>query len=248
MSCPVDHSLLVGKSFCTSCGEKIVPTKRNCANGHEISATLKFCTECGLPVQVDVQKSDVIEPIQPRTPNIRVAPVETTAPVSNYNTYAGTTGAYAQPSESSFSRLPEPDPMNTGVNNPIVRYIAIGIGILIIAAFGISKIGSTVATTDVTVNMTLVGETCSNVSWGYDDIPGGTVNLSIDGVPQPSTNYTSYGVDVYNGCKFTATVSGVKENGNSYTVTSGRMTRGEVTNSQTDLASNSWTFELSLGG
>ena len=121
------------------------------------------------------------------------------------------------------------------------------IGAVLIAIVAFVALKGSVSTTDVTVNMVLVGQDCSNVSWGYSDIPGGTVNLAVDGVSVGSGSYTSYGTTVYNGCQFTANIPSVKENGSNYTVTTGNVLRGAITYSQSQLSGNNWTFDLTLG-
>lgn len=245
MACAVDHSTLVGKSFCTSCGEKIAPAIRYCSNGHELAQQLKFCTTCGEAVSQSTTTT-YQQPTPPRIPNIRLPVAEQPAsfamPSQSFNSYSSSSD-----DQLNFSSRSTPDPMTTGVNSPVVRYIAMGIGVAMVAGFAIFKIAGNVATTDVTVNMTINSQTCSDLSWGYGDIPGGTVNLSVDGVPVGSTNYSSTGIDIFGSCKFTATIPGVKENGNSYTITSGNALRGSVTDTKDQLAGNSWTFDLSLG-
>jgi hypothetical protein len=233
--CSVDHSTLEGKLFCTVCGEKVTPKIHECANGHEMASKLKFCTECGLPPAGSVSAPAPM-PIPTRVPNIRlpVDEISLSTPVIGepaFNPTQGTTTSN-----------------NTGINSPIVRGIAIAVGAVLVAIFVFVAFRGSVATTDVTVKMVLVGENCSSVSWGYSDIPGGTVNLSVDGVSVGSGSYTSYGTTVVNGCQFTATIPAVKENGSNYTISTGNILRGSVTNSKADLSGNNWTFELTLGG
>jgi hypothetical protein len=238
-SCSVDHSLITDKSFCTTCGEKIVQKSRTCINGHELAPKLKFCTECGEPA--GVTQSAVAQPS--RIPNIRIAPEEPNAKIYD----SAGLGADSSPSyEYSAPNVSQKN--NTGINSPMVRGAAAAIGVIIILIFAYAKISGNISTTDVTVDMVLVGQDCSSISWGYGDIPGGTVNLAVDGVNVASGSYSSYGTTVFNGCQFSATLSGVKENGSSYTVTSGNALRGSITDTKSELSANNWTFNLTLGG
>jgi hypothetical protein len=236
-ACSVDHSQIVGQSFCNFCGEKIEPQIIQCVNGHNMAAKLKFCTECG-----SARDAVGISSQSPRVLNSRPSVVDTANPLySEENLSSAPLDPWGNTNEN------QKDPMNTGINSPVVRGIAIGIGVLILVVIAITKLAGNIAITDVTVNMTLVGQDCSSVSWGYLDIPGGNVSLAVDGVDVASTHYTSYGTPVFNGCRFTATLPGIKENGSTYTLSSGNVLRGVLTDSQSELSGNNWAFDVSLG-
>ena len=235
-SCSVDHSQISDKAFCSFCGEKIERLINRCTNGHNMAAKLKFCTECGSTREVLTSSAQPTRVLNSRPSTINLVDVGST-----------------QDSSSTTSNIwdsvaaVEKDPMTSGINSPIARGIAIGVAVLIIIVGVFSKLSSN-STTDVTVNMTLVNQECSNVSWGYLDIPGGRVSLEVDGSQVSSSQYTRFGTTVFNGCRFTATLSGVKQNGRIYTLTSGNVLRGALTENKSELSGNDWTFDVSLGG
>lgn len=235
--CSVDHTTLVGKLFCTVCGEKLAPQIRECSNGHEMGPKLKFCTECGLPPEDSFMTPVPVAP-PVRIPNIRLPQDEISLSTN--------TGVGALSFSPGLGHTP--DASNTGINSPMVRGAAMAVGAALVAILAFAVFKGSVSTTDVTVNMVLVGENCSSVSWGYSDIPGGTVNLAVDGLSVGSGSYSSYGTTVDNGCQFTANIPSVKENGSNYTVTTGNVLRGAITYSQSQLSGNNWSFDLTLGG
>jgi ribosomal protein S27AE len=248
MACSIDHSTITGRSFCTSCGEKIVLAVMSCLNGHEMSTAQKFCTQCGQgPKEVPVANgTPTTFPL--RVPNVRPPRIESEAkgsPTEGQFGYMPSTDLTSKYQPNSFQA---PAQETTGSNSTVVRYVAVGFGIVLIAAFGIAKLSANASTTDIKVNMTLSGKSCSDIGLGYDDIPGGNVNLSVDGIPVSSSSYSMSGVDEGNGCVFSATISSVREDGKSYTVTSGNVLRGSVTYTQSELSGNNWNFDLKLGG
>jgi hypothetical protein len=248
MACSIDHSTLTGKSFCTSCGEKIVLAVIRCSNGHEMSTVEKFCTQCGQGLNEVQVANETPVTFPPRVPNVRPPRIESEEPGSVTLGQFGSMPSIGLSSNYQPNSFPATAQKTTGTNSPVVRYLAVGFGIVLIAAIAIAKLSSSVSTTDVKVNMTLSGQSCSDIGLGYDDIPGGNVNLSVDGIPVASSSYSMTGIDEGSGCVFSATINDVREDGKSYTVTSGNVLRGAVTYTQSQLSSNNWNFDLKLGG
>ena len=230
--CQIDHTSITEGGFCTSCGQKILFKQKFCSNGHVMLPKLNFCTDCGEPPQVDWEVP------APRAINKHPMSGEFVTP--QYFTSDG----YLQP--PIYAIQPSPGSRGAGISPGIIKGLVSGIGLVLIAVFVIVKV-SNVPTTDVTVKMTLVGASCSDISWGFSDIPGGNVNLSVDGVSVGSASYDSYGITSSTGCQFGTTIYGVKENGSSYSVTSGNAIRGVVTENKAQLSSDNWTFNLTLG-
>jgi hypothetical protein len=198
-----------------------------------MAAKLKFCTQCGEPPQ-----SELIVP-PPRVINMRPA-VSEPAPVAAASPYQEYLNSSTYSGQSSTGG-------STSAFTPgVITGMVLGIGVVLVSIFVFFKV-SNVATTDVLVKMTLVGQSCSDISWGYSDIPGGNVNLSVDGVNVGTATYDSYGITSATGCQFGTTVYGVKENGSSYSVISGNAIRGTITETKDQLSADGWTFNLTLG-
>jgi hypothetical protein len=198
-----------------------------------MASKIKFCTECGEPAQAELQVS------APRVINMR--PSQSVLNASHDSTLNQDSFDF-----STFSGQSNLGSSNSGFSPGVIGGIVAGFGVVLIAVLVFIKV-SNVPTTDVLIKMTLVGASCSNISWGYYDIPGGSVNLSVDGVNVGSATYDSYGITTATGCQFGTTVYGVKENGSTYAVTSGNAIRGVVTESKDQLSTDGWTFNLTLG-
>jgi hypothetical protein len=99
----------------------------------------------------------------------------------------------------------------------------------------------------VDASMTLVSQDCSNVSFGYFDIPGAQVTLTVDGVVESVATYSSLGNDTYLGCKFSTTFFDVPADGSMYSVGLASGRRGTISKTQSELEADGWTFGLTLG-
>jgi hypothetical protein len=99
----------------------------------------------------------------------------------------------------------------------------------------------------VDVSLTLLDEECYDVSWGYFDIPGGAVELEVDGVTLGYSSFPSYGNTTYLGCEFDATFYNIPSDGSiySYSMSSGR--RGVITKTREELEADGWSLGLSIG-
>jgi len=99
----------------------------------------------------------------------------------------------------------------------------------------------------VDVSLTLLDESCYDVSWGYFDIPGADIELDVDGVTVGYASFPSYGDSTYLGCEFNATFYNIPSDGSiySYSLASGR--RGEIVKTRDELESDGWSLGLSIG-
>jgi len=255
MSCSVDHSRIRPGGFCTGCGmrieqvempiQQIEPSINYCPNGHAVSSGKKFCETCGASMTAVESQSNFgySSPV--------ASPIYSPPPSSG-------AGFAAQP--STFSAFPDSSLIQPPKNNTPL-FVGLGIAgflilILIITAVsnGSSGGGSgddggsyTPSTTTVSVTMSVKGEYCNDLSWGYSDIPGGSIILSIDGLSAGYASYSSYGTDTSSSCDFNAYFYGVPTGGSIYSIRMASGLRGSVDNYQWELESNGWQFNLSLG-
>lgn len=220
MSCPVDHSKISGK-FCTSCGARAeISSEKRCVNGHLVSSGIKFCTECGAAVNSGI--------------------------IDTQSTYQSNLNSVGTPTYSPGIFV-EASPVTSKVSNKKSLGILGGVlGAIVLLIIIGASVGS--PTTTVQVNMTLKGEyDCSSISWGYYDVPGGAIELSMDGEIVGRGNYDSSGKYTVLGCQYTAYISEVPTDGDNYSIAFASGRRGVVYNSKSELESNAWTFDLSLG-
>lgn len=229
MSCSLDHSKLTGVKFCTECGALIEEAKRLCDQGHELVRKNKFCEICG---SAEAGTASPSEPSAPIRSVPRPAPPVTPPPVTNTN--------LLPPPSNDFTAYTPP----TKKNLAVIIGASVGALLLII---GLVINANKVTYTSVSVSMTIVDENCWDLSWGYGDIPGGQVVLNIDGAPSNYASYESFGSDSILGCKFTATFYEVPMNGEFYAVGLASGRRGTITKSLSEMESNGWSFDLSLG-
>jgi hypothetical protein len=273
MSCSVDHSTIKHGGFCTGCGLRIEhiepPVQQSatsvnyCPNGHAVPAQKKFCETCGtmmtgLDGQSNLGYSSGSAPSSGGYPSpgggsAHVPPPPPPQPGSG-------AGFAAQSQPYAFSANPTNSMMPPQRNN-IPLFVGLGIAgflilILIITAVsnGSSGGGSgddggsyTPSTTTVSVTMSVNGQYCNDLSWGYSDIPGGSIILSIDGLSAGYASYSSYGTDTSSSCDFNAYFYGVPTGGSIYSIRMASGLRGSVDNYQWELESNGWQFNLSLG-
>jgi ribosomal protein S27AE len=229
MECSENHNLLNVK-FCPRCGAKVVKTVNCCVNGHQMKSDQKFCADCGGRIASGLKFQEKIDRNLP-TFNNNLSQTSTTV---------------------SSSQLPWPNENPMVVNNQSgisqnSKFTLIGVGILILIVFIAMLSGSKPEPVTVTVEMTLVDTECWEMSWGYGDIPNGQVIVSVDGVAAGFGSYPPIGSSSIRGCKFIAYIGDVPSDGESYSVSMASGRRGTIYNSRSELESNSWTFELSLG-
>jgi hypothetical protein len=259
MSCSVDHSTIKSGGFCTSCGTRVehieppvqqsAPSVNYCPNGHAVSSKKKFCETCGTPMT-----GSGGAPASGGYTNPSVAdPYNVSPPPSSGAGFA----ALPHPSDFSanqYSSVP-PQKNNTGL------FVGLGIAgvlifILIIASVTGGSGGSsggddggsyTPSTTTVSVTMSVNGQYCNDLSWGYSDIPGGSIILSVDGIATGYASYSYYGTDTSSSCDFNAYFYNVPTSGTVYSIRMASGLRGSVDNYVYELESNGWQFNLSLG-
>jgi hypothetical protein len=95
--------------------------------------------------------------------------------------------------------------------------------------------------------MSIEDEYCDDLSWGYDDIPGGAIILSVDGVATGFANYSYYGTDTSTGCDFDAYFYDIPTNGTFYSLRMASGLRGTIENDKSEMEYNGWHFDVSLG-
>lgn len=256
MPCSIDHSTIKAGGFCTSCGVRIeyieppvqpvqqsAPSVNYCPNGHAVASNKKFCETCGTPMT-----GSGSAPASAGYASPSVA-----APYIPPQTSSGA-GFAAQPHPSDFAanQYPSAPPKknNTGLFVGLGAAASI-ILILIIASVtsGSGGGGGVFApqTTTVSVTMSIKGQYCSNLSWGYSDIPSGSVILSVDGVAEGFASYSAYGTDTSTSCDFDAYFYDIPTDGAVYSIRMASGLRGTIENYQYELESNGWQFNLSLG-
>lgn len=222
MACSVDHSKVTGLKFCIECGVAITSTVRTCVDGHELVRENKFCEICGQGESSSTNSSPLIQPprvSQPTTP-------------FNFSTAEATEFPPYQPSA--------PSKKNSVI---IISSVVAGLAVLL----GVVINSNRVTYTDVTLSMSIYDQNCYNLSWGYYDIPNAEVILYVDGASTAYASYPRYGDDNGISCVFETTFYDVPMNGEYYDVEMASGRRGRISNSQEDLMSNDWAFELSLG-
>lgn len=100
-------------------------------------------------------------------------------------------------------------------------------------------------TTFLDVSLTVFDEDGCNLGWGYDDVPGSTVTVSVDGVPIAFDQLPSFGDDGVVYCDFEVSIAGVPTDGSIYEIEIGR--RGKAVLSRTELVADNWSYSGSLG-
>lgn len=229
MECSQNHNLLAVK-FCPSCGEKVVKKVDFCINGHQMKIGQKFCADCGGSVNSKLEFTE------------KITTKSLSPDITNRQNLA----------TPSASQLPWPNdiPDQSQTQNDKIknsRWAILGVSIFVLLLIIAFAGGNKPEPVKVTVEMTLVNTECWEMSWGYGDIPGGQVIISVDGVAQGFGNYPPIGASSPLGCKFTAYVEDVPSDGESFSVSMASGRRGTVFNSRSELESSGWTFEISLG-
>ena len=186
---------------------------------------LRFCTGCGAPLN---------------TPAATQAPYVPPAPAAQPIQAV----AYPTP-EDSFAYTPT---IPTQDNSKRNLFIGLGAGGGLLALIGIFvAITAKPEPVSVEASLTIIDQNCYNLGWGYFDIPGAQVTLTVDGVVAGYATFPRYGSPTVLGCKFTGYFSEIPADGEtySYSLASGR--RGVVTRTLAEMQANDWSFDLTLG-
>ena len=197
MTCSVDHSKLTGLKFCTECGVALAPPKRICTQGHELVRKNKFCETCGSP-----EASSATSPLPPAPSNSPLMPPPPAPSIS-------------VPTPNFDPLLPPPPAFTPQKNKNVIAMITAA-SIAVLLVIGVIVNANKVTYTSVEVSMSIYDQDCWNLSWGYYDIPGGEVVLSMDGVDVAWADYPSTGVDSSLACTFSTTFFNVPMNGEIY--------------------------------
>jgi len=248
VACSIDHSKLTGLKFCTECGAALEPAKRICAQGHELVRNNKFCEVCGSP-EASSATAPTPPPISPLPPSSPLPPPVTpltarvvprvVPPVTPPPTFA-TQAAHYDP------LLPPPPAYSAPKNKNMIAIIAsASAALLLIVAVLVNA--NKVTYTTVEVSMSIYDQNCWDLSWGYYDIPGGEVVLTVDGVDVAFADYPSIGSDEAIACTFETSFYDVPMNGEIYEFSMASGRRGSITKTRSELEANGWSFELSLG-
>ncbi len=246
MACSIDHSKITGLKFCTECGAALEPAKRICAQGHELVRKNKFCEVCGSP-EASGAATPTPPPSSPIPPASPLPPPVTPASPLTARVVLPPTPTYTAPTSNFDPLLPPPPPYSAPNNNKKMISIIASVSAALLLIVAVLVNANKVTYTSVEVSMSINDQDCWDLSWGYFDIPGAEVVLSMDGVEVAWAEYPTVGTDVYLACKFSTTFYDVPMNGERYefSMSSGR--RGTITKTQSELVANGWTFELSLG-
>jgi len=240
MDCNLNHNELSVK-FCPSCGEKIEADSYTCLNKHPMKKNQKFCASCGETAKMNKTKVEKSLPIEKESNylNIDYNLGTQSKPTNNVPVESNTEDF------SNFHALPLNESKQNKLSNNSV--IAICISVLIFIVILIAGSSSSSSPVTVTVEMTISGKDCFDLSWGYGDIPNGQVIVTVDGESAGFGTYSALGSSTGFGCKFTAYVSDVPSDGESYSVSMASGRRGTIYNTRSELEANDWTFSLSLG-
>lgn len=269
-SCSLDHSLIKGK-FCPSCGAKKTELKKTCTQGHELTNEAKFCPICGSESRIgpdycannheikagakfcNVCGAAIKKPESPNLKSISNRDRDNDPKVQitwkNSISNAAQVSPVLSQEFNNSNFFPQDQtfvPKQKSNRNFIFAGIA-GLAALLFVIVALGSISSESEPVTVSVEMVLIDEyDCFDVSWGYSDIPGGQVVLDVDGTKYFGS-YTAFGQSSGSGCKFTASISGVKSDGVNYSIGMASGRRGTIYNTKSELEANGWTFYLSLG-
>lgn len=238
MPCSQPHDELTVK-FCPLCGENLQVKKYVCNSGHKMKPDQKFCGICG---------SETAGKSQTKTPQLK--PVRISESIINENYIQPKTNSQVPSANeftefsASFQDLPVKKQFGMGSKNSVIGLVSgLVILILVILIAGNSAKAEPVT---VTVEMTIKDESCWDLSWGYGDIPGAQVIITVDGVSAGFGSYPSVGSSTILGCKFTTYISDVPSDGENYSISMASGRRGTIYNTRSELIANDWTFSLSL--
>ncbi len=238
MPCSQPHDELRVK-FCPLCGENLQEKKYECISGHKMKPEQKFCGMCGgesaAKPQAKPSKSNPLR-ISESIINENYIEPKINVPATLANEFTEST--------TSFQEFPVRKQFGSGSKNSIIGLVSgLVVLVLVILIAGNSAKAEPVT---VTVEMTIKDENCWDLSWGYGDIPGGQVIITVDGVSAGFGSYPSVGSTTILGCKFTTFISDVPSDGENYSISMASGRRGTIYNTRSELVANDWTFSLSL--
>lgn len=202
-----------------------------CSNGHVNPNHTKFCETCGVVI-LDSSATAI--------PRAGLTSDELHAQAQQSSPRILEDDALTSSSSNPFAKLTDPNRPNW-----LIPVVAISAVLILIGGFFAVKAITKAKPVTASVSMTLYGEDDCNISWGYMDVPGSAVTIEADGVPVGFGSLSRYGTSGLLGCTFKTTVGNIPSDAAIYSVTVGR--RGTITNSQYELKSNNWEFDLSLG-
>lgn len=237
MPCSQPHDELTVK-FCPLCGENLQVQKYVCTSGHKMKPDQKFCGICGSEAEG-----------KPQTKASRQNTVRISESIINENYIQPKMETPTRPSNeftelAAFQDFPARKQFGSGSRNSIIGLVSgLVVLVLVILIAGNSAKAEPVT---VTVEMTIQDENCWDLSWGYGDIPGAQVIITVDGVSSGFGSYPSVGSSTILGCKFTTYISDVPSDGENYSVSMASGRRGTIYNTRSELIANDWTFSLSL--
>lgn len=197
-----------------------------CSLDHSKLTGLRFCTACGTPLSgLNASQS--------------AAPTHVPPPQQSPNP--------AFTSESVPFNFPAPVSTNPQFQKRNMLFAIAGVTCLVLFIGIAVLISAKPEPVAVTASLTIVDESCYGLGWGYLDVPGAQVILTVDGVIEGYGTYPRVGTSSILGCKFTTTFYDIPSDGEmySYSLASGR--RGLITKSQSELESSGWSFDLTLG-
>ena len=190
----------------------------SCHLDHSKLTGLRFCTACGVSL-VTGQPANVAPPQPPPQPQQQ--PIFNSA-----NTYA-----------------PPELPKN---KNALIFSIAGGT-LALVMTVGVFIFTRSPEPVSVDVSLTLLDEECYDIGWGYFDIPGGDIELEVDGLTVGYATLPGYGDTTLLGCEFKATFYNIPADGSIYTYSMASGRRGVITKTRDELESSDWSFGLTIG-
>ena len=237
MPCSQPHDELTVK-FCPICGENLQVQKYACASGHKMKPDQKFCGICGSETASKTQT----KASRPNTVRISESIINENYIQPKIDVPTPPTNEFTE--SAAFQDFPVRKQFGSGSRNSIIGLVSgLVVLVLVILIAGNSAKAEPVT---LTVEMTIQDESCWDLSWGYGDIPGAQVIITVDGVSSGFGSYPSVGSSTILGCKFTTYVSDVPSDGENYSVSMASGRRGTIYNTRSELIANDWTFSLSL--
>jgi len=194
-----------------------------CHLDHSKLQGLRFCTACGQPLTPGMNT--------PATAPQQAAPAPGFAP--------------PPPTPVSFQQNFSA-PIAPKNNNALIFSIS-GATLALVLIGGLFFVTKSPEPVSVDVSLTLLDEQCFDISWGYFDIPGGDIELEVDGVTTGYASFPSYGNTTYLGCEFAATFYDIPADASVYSYSLGNGRRGVITKSREELEADDWSFRLSIG-
>ena len=105
--------------------------------------------------------------------------------------------------------------------------------------------GTPANVTTLDVSLTVFNDDGCDLGLGYDDVPGSTVTVRVDGIPVAFEDLPYFGDDGVAYCDFEVSIPGVPTDGNIYEIEIGR--RGNAVMSRAELVADNWSYAASLG-